>query len=444
MRKRISPEYVFHLPNDLKEVSYDGKILIISPNTAKWIVLNNYDQLSFLHLLRNEITLQQALEVFDGSKDDARVVVTQLVARQLEETNVQSCVNDETKQLHFYLTNKCNLRCPHCYMLSGEPTENELTTDEVIGVLKSFAKYGGKSVTLSGGEIALRPDLIVIIRSAHDLGLKIRLLTNGVIWDENLISEVSCLIDSVQVSVDGYSEESNQIVRGKGNFKKALNTISSFISHGVTTELGLTPTYYLSGKDDSSEYVEFCRELLDKYPKHLFKIKIAEEIIEGREVSPTEGQFRDYNKYIHKIKSALNGHSSELESFVRAFGKDVVMDNCMYGVFSVDSKGDVFFCARVSSLKPIGNIKNMPFSEIIRLSKVAQEKSKIDNFMPCKECELKYICGGGCRIDSFSEFANITDVENVDFSKISPRKCSQSDKERFYRLMIDANEKLFK
>jgi MoaA/NifB/PqqE/SkfB family radical SAM enzyme len=35
------------------------------------------------------------------------------------------------------------------------------------------------------------------------------------------IEEVCKFIDSVQVSIDGFSEESNAVVRGKGNFKKS-------------------------------------------------------------------------------------------------------------------------------------------------------------------------------------------------------------------------------
>ena len=116
----------------------------------------------------------------------------------------------------------------------------------------------------------------------------------------------------------------------------------------------------------------------------------------------------------------------------------------MYGVFAVDAIGNVFFCSRVSSLKPICNVRDTDIDKIFAMSKMAQKLSVIDNFRPCKYCELRYICGGGCRIDYFKEFTEIVDVNSVDFDKISPRTCSPSTKERFYRLMIASNNRLFK
>ena len=85
----------------------------------------------------------------------------------------------------------------------------------------------------------------------------------------------------------------------------------------------------------------------------------------------------------------------------------------------------------------------MEFKDIFEKSRKAQDLSKIDNFRPCKGCELRYICGGGCRIDYFPEFAQITDIDKVDFTMISERKCSDDIKNRFYKLMIESNMRLY-
>lgn len=59
--------------------------------------------------------------------------------------------------------------------------------------------------------------------------------------------------------------------------------------------------------------------------------------------------------------------------------------------------------------------------------------------MPCKECELKYICGGDCRVKYFDGFkeCNLKMMENAN------RKCSIGNKEYFYDMMIRLNEKCF-
>lgn len=443
MKKSISLNKFFDLPEDIRYIKYQDKILAIFPETAKWIVLDDKVQISFLELLRNN-NLGDALEQFGGSFPKAQDVVIQIVARKIEDQSVTSCISNDTKQLHFYLTNGCNLRCPHCYMLSGDKSNDELTTKEVFKTLEDFRTNGGQSVTFSGGEVTTRKDFISIVKYAKSLNLRVRVLTNGVLWTDSMIMDCSKCIDSVQVSIDGYSEESNSAIRGKGNFQKSLNTIDRFVRAGVSTEVAITPPYISAKENHSSRFVDFCNTLISKYPSDLFKIKIAEQIIDGRNVHLTEDELALYYKYICNIKSAINGWESELESFVRAFDKNEIMDNCMYGVFSIDSSGNVYFCSRISSLKPVCNIRNTSFERITELSRRAQKLSIIDNFMPCKDCELKYICGGGCRIDYFPGFTDITDIDKADLSKISPRECTTKTKNRFYRLMVESNKKLFR
>ncbi|MDE6090338.1 MAG: radical SAM protein [Duncaniella sp.] len=443
MKKTISPQTKFNIPTDIRYIRYSGKILTIFPNIAKWIVLDNEAQVGFLELLRDN-NLQTSLDQFDGIISDAQCVVTQIIARGIENHDVKSCISDDTKQLHFYLTNGCNLRCPHCYMLSGEKSHDELTTTEVFNILRGFKNSGGASVTFSGGEVLTRNDFIEIIKYANSLDLRIRVLTNGVLWTDKLILEASKYINAVQISIDGYSEDSNSIVRGKNNFQKSLHTINSFISFGISTELAITPPYSSVKYDESEQFIHFCNDLISRYPSNLFKIKIAEQIIDGRNVHLSASEAKSYYEYICKIKSAINGWESELESFIRAFDKNEIMDNCMYGVFSIDSSGFMYFCSRISSLKPVCNVRETSFDEITKLSRIAQKLSVIDNFLPCKNCEIKYICGGGCRIDYFQGFTDITDVNNVNMNTIAPRNCTEEIKNRFYRLMIDSNHRLFR
>ena len=443
MKKTIPSNYKFDIPSKIDEIWYDGKFIIISPETANWIVLENREQLEFFNLLK-KYNLERSLQIYSGDYDDARLTVTQIVAKQFENKLLESCIKDDTKQLHLYLTNGCNLRCPHCYMFSGRKKDNELSLPEIKMIIEQFSLRGGKAITFSGGEITTHKDLKEIIDYANNHDLKIRLLTNGVLWPTELIDYVASKIDSVQISVDGYSEASNSIIRGENNFNKSLQTIQRFISKKVATEIAITIPFGSVELDESEKYIEFCQNLLNLYPKELFKIKIAEQLIEGREVKLNEVQAEQYSQYVFKIKSRLNGCHFELESFADAFRQNQIMDNCMYGVFAIDAVGDVYFCSRVSSLKPIGNIREMTFDRIFSLSEKAQQLSRIDNFKPCSNCSLKYICGGGCRIDYFPEFAEITDIESVDMTKISARQCTSKIKERFYRLMIESNKKLYR
>ena len=58
------------------------------------------------------------------------------------------------------LTYRCNERCVHCYL--DHEDHGELTFAEITGLLDQMAGAGVFFLTISGGEIFLRPDLFEI------------------------------------------------------------------------------------------------------------------------------------------------------------------------------------------------------------------------------------------------------------------------------------------
>jgi radical SAM protein with 4Fe4S-binding SPASM domain len=79
----------------------------------------------------------------------------------------------------FELTYGCNLRCIHCFNPTHRALPSELNTTEVLRLLDQLAEFGVMTVTFTGGEPSLRPDIAVILNHARRQGLLIRLLTNA-------------------------------------------------------------------------------------------------------------------------------------------------------------------------------------------------------------------------------------------------------------------------
>lgn len=435
----LNKRYVF--PQNIKEISYKGYYLIISVETAKWIVIKNSSQYDFYKLLR-EITLAEALCKYTGSEDDAKYVITQIEGRHFTETEVESCIDYDKQVLHVYLTNSCNLRCPHCYMYAGKKMEQELSTAEIKAMLHSYGVCGGKNITFSGGEISLRTDLLEIVQYAYSEGLNIRLLSNGTLWNKGKIDFISPFINSVQISVDGYDETSNSKIRGKDSFGKSLAAIDYFIQNNVPTEIAITPWFDDDLELKINQYAQFAKELSHRYKGKQFNIKFAHQVLEGREVKLSTDQQKCYSDIIDRIYSLYYDQETKDYSFIALFSTPKIMDNCMYGELSIAANGDVYFCSRIPSTTPIANIRNTPFEDILELSKTAQQKSNISNLKPCRDCELKYICGGGCRLDYFPTFASCDDVISMEVENFQPRICNEKEKEMYYDLMIKTNDKL--
>lgn len=436
----ISLDKVYKMPVKLTTIRYEGKILIIANDTANWIVLENERQQRFFELLKSH-SLKDALYLFNGDMSDAQGVVVQLEARQFENTEVKRVSGD---RLHLYLTNACNLRCPHCYMYAGKQFENELTTDEIKKLLTLYSESGGKNVTFSGGEICMRHDLLELISHGNDCGLKIQLLTNGVLWTDEMIRATAPLVSAVQISIDGFDEEENSKIRGKGNFVKALRTLGEFITLKCHTELAVTPFYDDTLKTKIKKYIAFGNALLEKYKGTGFRIIFTGELLDGRNVKLNERQRDEYSRLMEKINNACYGEETSEDAFVWARLRKEIKENCTFGCLNVSAIGDVYLCSRMGKLKPYANIRTTDFSKIIQLSNKAKEISKVDYLKPCKDCELKYLCGGGCRIKYFSTLAQCSDVNELSSGSIQPRTCTFKDKKYLYDLMLKTNHRLFR
>ena len=80
-------------------------------------------------------------------------------------------------EVHFSITNACNVGCNHCYMASGESDRHEMDTATLKGALKKLQSIGVFHVALGGGEALLRPDLF-----RHNIQIPPRINRSGQNW----------------------------------------------------------------------------------------------------------------------------------------------------------------------------------------------------------------------------------------------------------------------
>lgn len=436
VKKTISKDTLFSFPSHLKAIEYKDKILVVSPDTANWLVLENAEQYCFFQLLES-MDLGSALEQFQGEYSDAQYTVTQIVAKDFENKKVK--LKNSGGSMQLYLTNECNMRCPHCYMYAGLKKEQELTTDEIFNIIKSFKKFNGNTIVFSGGEIALRKDLYEILQYSYNLGIANEILTNGTLWTEDMVRAIAPLITRVQISVDGYNETSNSKIRGKGCFEKALKTVSYFYETHVYTEVSVTPYLDERLEEDYPYYIEFAQSLNQRFRRPNFLVKFTFDVLNGRNIQVSDKQKAAYQAIITKIYNELYGDIVN-KPFVDFHKHGGIEENCDYGNIAISSDGNVCLCPIIPEMHPIGNIRNCSFEKLLEIAQKARELSDINNLVPCKDCELKYICGGECRIKHFTGFKE-NDLAQIAVSK---RVCSQERKNNFYDIMLLLNQDLYR
>ncbi|MDE7431583.1 MAG: radical SAM protein, partial [Lachnospiraceae bacterium] len=234
----ISSDKHYLFPSNIEIIEYKGKWIVVSVQTANWIVLENIAQYEFFQLLL-KFSLGEALSKFNGNDEDAEWVVVQLEARQFEKKEV--LFKQAESSAHIYLTNGCNMRCPHCYMFAGEKNIDELSQSEILLVIEELCRAGIKSVVFSGGEPLLKSGFKEYVKLAADSGAKVEVLSNGTLWTTELIEELSPCLSKVQISIDGFDEDSNAKIRGKGNFEKSIRTVNDLLKHNVPVSVVSVP-----------------------------------------------------------------------------------------------------------------------------------------------------------------------------------------------------------
>lgn len=435
----LDPQKTYKMPTPIFIESLDGKHLVIARETANWLLLHNDQQLRVFSLLEEGKSIATLLDSFPAEEiNDILEVLLELEAKRFESTDIQYT---EENGMYIYLTNSCNQRCHHCYMHAGDAEVNELTTEEIQCILYEFSKSGGELVTFTGGEPTLRNDFKEIVHAAKKAGLNVCVLSNGLLWTQELVDNVKDHIDEVQISVDGFDAESYKTVRGVNTFSNALEAVDKLLKANVRVIVAITPLLD-DLLENKSKYSLFAKSLTKKYEKQRFLVKFNTMLMEGRGISLTGEENDQYRDIIKAIKSEYDPLSAE-KDFALAHINNTVFNNCGYGGLCVAANGNVYFCSIIRKCAKQANIRSHSFASLIEQSNKARAFSNVNNLYPCNKCDLKYLCGGGCRIKHFPELLTLS-FDDFKTLRSFTRSgiCKKEDKEKIYRLMIAAN-KLF-
>jgi len=135
------------------------------------------------------------------------------------------------------LTHHCNFRCSHCYIPDFKAPDR-LTTERILTLLDELVEMGTLGLTLTGGELLLRPDWLRIAQRARRLGFALRLFTNGALIDEDAAAAIQGLNVVVEVSLHAMREEVFEKITGQaGSFEKTLSGIERLRQRGVEVVL---------------------------------------------------------------------------------------------------------------------------------------------------------------------------------------------------------------
>jgi molybdenum cofactor biosynthesis enzyme MoaA len=169
----------------------------------------------------------------------------------------------------------CNLACTHCFVSCSptNKTHDHLSLDEVRGYLDEAAALGVKEYYFTGGEPFLNPDMEAILAATLSVG-PATVLTNGLLLDRGRCARLAALSAGsdysldVRVSLDGFTPESNDAIRGEGVFDRAMAGIRNLAAAGLNPVLTVTEVNEENATDAGKEhFFGLLRELGIEKPR---------------------------------------------------------------------------------------------------------------------------------------------------------------------------------
>lgn len=269
------------------------------------------------------------------------------------------------RYLELQITDRCNLRCRHCYI--GGRRSRELSSKNIIKILSEFEAMQGLRVLITGGEPLLHSEFKEINKMLPEFFVRKVLFTNGMLLTRDILKKLN--VDEIQLSIDGL-ENAHDSLRDKGAFKQAMKALKLSIDAGFDVSVStmvhpenlsdfdkMEKLFKKTGLKDWTVDIPCITGRLEKNPE--FQISHEEG---GR-----------YLKY---------GFGSGLHAGASGFA-------CGLYLMSVTAEGKISKCTFYAD-KAVGTIKNGLKKCWQRIKPVSLNRLKCD-------CAYIEICRGGCR-----------------------------------------------
>lgn len=187
----------------------------------------------------------------------------------------------------------CNYTCLHCF-ISCSPHNRSfdfLTLAEVRRYLDESVSLGVKEYYFTGGEPFLNPELVPMLCETLRYG-PATVLTNASVLRDAWLQELAAAERSstysleFRVSLDGFSAETNDPIRGPGTFERTLEGLVRLAAHGFLPLVTAVRTW----KEEQEPAVldAFCRMLRERGVERP-RLKILPPLRLGAEARRTRG-----------------------------------------------------------------------------------------------------------------------------------------------------------
>jgi radical SAM protein with 4Fe4S-binding SPASM domain len=317
------------------------------------------------------------------------------------------------ESLTIMVTDGCNLRCRHCW-LDCPALADAVVVDsaKILRIIDRFIPLGVRRVNLTGGEILSHPDWERILRFCidHPALDGICLQTNATLITRRQMNELQRLPSdklTIQVSLDGPSAPTHDIVRGTGSFDRAMRGLRLLLEAGFGPQIQVAFTEMAHNFDELPALLKTVDAL------GINRLISSTLISGGRAGSSTRMQLPRPAQYRRLIKRyqmdpqfktlyERKGSIAAIEWFKH---REDVSDgdcDCLKDIF-IDSRGHIYPCTMLLLDDYASeSVYDRPLDLVIRQALItwreipAMHRQRRNEMASCTDCPGRMHCRGGC------------------------------------------------
>jgi len=332
------------------------------------------------------------------------------------------------------ITNRCNLRCKHCYQDSAHAAlPDELTREEKLAVVDCLGEAHVPMLALAGGEPTICPDLLAVLRRAQRYRMHTTVATNGVKITEKLARQLAAAgVRYVEISLDSADPARHDAFRGvPGMWARAVRG-AKIIAATEGLRLGIAMCVHRGNYHEVRDVIELAISLGAGCFAHFNFIPVGRglEMISG-DITPSQREqlLQLLNEYMQSGRIGVISTAPQLGrtclmhaapetgrvacshagsgSGTKARVVAKYLGGCGAGrtYACIEPNGDVTPCVYLPH-RVMGNLREAPLGEIFRGGYYELLNDRTDRTHHCGVCRFADYCGG-CRARSDAYFGRL-------------------------------------
>ncbi len=301
--------------------------------------------------------------------------------------------NGRILSLEIEFSQRCNFRCPYCYVADKTDFGNELSREEIRDTILQAKELGARKIIILGGEPMVYDHTMEMIDFIHNHGLNIQLFTNGTNITPGVAEQLLEKEVDVVLKINSLKENVQDELAGKkGAFKSIRRAFKNLMNAGYPTQ-----------RKKLAVSTPICRQNFDEL-EGIWKWSREQNVVPYFEIITPQGRakensFLDVNlSRLEKLFFKISEIDRTCYGYVWEPQPPLLGIRCLRHQFSclVNSTGDVLPCIGVNI--PVGNIRERKLKDIIKGSELIKDLRNYRHTIkgPCRDCDKIEHCYG-CR-----------------------------------------------